>query len=132
MTDTEYPSHVPPRAFGPAGTELWAEFVAELRELNLELTATERVHLANAARLADRAALLEDELDGADQVTAGSRNQEVVNPLIPELRSYCEAIDRALARIKVSEPEEPASGRPRDSGSVAPRAAALARWKRGA
>lgn len=130
MTDPEFPSHVPPRAFGAAGSALWTEFVDELRELDLELTATERVHLTNAARLADRAALLEEALDGADQITAGSRNQEVVNPLIPELRAYCAAIDTALARIKVSEPPEEPTGRNRDSASVGPRAAALARWKR--
>lgn len=114
-----------PAGLHDAGAALWSSYA------DYELRPDERVHLMNACRTADMIAALDArwvEL-GCPDVTTGSMGQEVIHPLIGEKRQQQDALDRAIARIKLPDAE---SGAPVESASDKARRAAVARWSRGA
>lgn len=114
-----------PEGLKDAGRALWASYA------DYQLRPDERVHLRNACRTADMVAALESRWveQGCPDVTTGSMGQEVIHPLIGELRMQQDALDRAIARIKL--PDDAAEG-PAESSSDKARRAAMARWSKGA
>ncbi|BCQ07717.1 hypothetical protein JMUB5695_01138 [Mycobacterium heckeshornense] len=120
----------PPRGLAAAGRKLWREVVAEATAEGLVLTAVERHWLETAAKLVDVAATLEAELVGAPKMVRGSQGQEVINPLISELRQLRQAADRSLARLRV-EPDESSNANIRviNTSSTQARRAAHTRWR---
>ncbi|BCO35265.1 hypothetical protein BMW24_004485 [Mycobacterium heckeshornense] len=120
----------PPRGLAAAGRKLWREVVAEATAEGLVLTAVERYWLETAAKLVDQAATLEAELVGAPKMVRGSQGQEVINPLISELRQLRQAADRSLARLRI-EPDESSNANIRviSTSSTQARRAAHTRWR---
>lgn len=114
-----------PEGLNDAGRELWKSYG------ELVLRPDERVHLRNACRTADMIAALESRWveQGCPDVTTGSMGQEVIHPLIGELRMQKDALDRAIARIKLV---DDVSDAPQESSSDKARRAAMARWSKGA
>ncbi|MCV7034491.1 hypothetical protein H7H69_09725, partial [Mycobacterium heckeshornense] len=86
--------------------------------------------LETAAKLVDQAATLEAELVGAPKMVRGSQGQEVINPLISELRQLRQAADRSLARLRI-EPDESSNANIRviSTSSTQARRAAHTRWR---
>jgi hypothetical protein len=84
----------------------------------------------SAAKMADRAAELEDALarDGR-LLVKGSMGQDVSHPLLAEVRQLHMAINQTLARLKTEPPE--ASGLLGIVGANPARRAANARWRPG-
>lgn len=114
-----------PEGLNDAGRALWSSYA------DYQLRPDERVHLLNACRTADMIAALDArwvEL-GCPDVTTGSMGQEVIHPLIGEKRQQQDALDRAIARIKL--PDDAADA-PVESSSDKARRAAMARWSKGA
>jgi hypothetical protein len=115
-----------PAGLGIHGRRLWRDVVVND---DLELDARERFWLYSAAKLADRAAELEDALarDGR-LLVKGSMGQEVGHPLLTELRQVYLAVSQTLGRLKVEEPESGVLG---VVGANKARGAANARWRPG-
>lgn len=98
-----------------------------------QLRADELVVLEDACREVDIVDRLERELDGADHVVKGSMGQPVANPLLAELRQHRAVVQRLLASLKLPDgPGEQGAGSSGGERSASARAAAEARWKRGA
>ncbi|BCO36721.1 hypothetical protein MHEC_31540 [Mycobacterium heckeshornense] len=119
----------PPRGLAAAGRKLWREVVAEATAEGLVLTAVERYWLETAAKLVDQAATLEAELVGAPKMVRGSQGQEVINPLISELRQLRQAADRSLARLRIEPDESSNAIRVIGTSSTQARRAAHTRWR---
>ncbi len=119
----------PPRGLAAAGRKLWREVVAEATAEGLVLTAVERHWLETAAKLVDQAATLEAELVGAPKMVRGSQGQEVINPLISELRQLRQAADRSLVRLRIEPDESSNAIRVIGTSSTQARRAAHTRWR---
>lgn len=115
-----------PSTLGKAGKALWVS-VTDVYSLR----ADELAVLEDACAATDMIAALNERwmADGAPSLTRGSMGQEVIHPMIGEIRAQRAFRDQALARLKL--PDESASGSESDTSSKA-RAAAVARWTRGA
>lgn len=113
----------PPQGLGKAGTAVWRS-IAE----HYELRADERHRLESACKTADMIDALERGwiAAGSPHITQGSMGQEVIHPLIGELRAQRASLERALIGLKL--PDEASTG---DMSNSA-RAAANSRWTRGA
>jgi hypothetical protein len=119
-----------PSKLGPAGRALWKGITE-----GYSLRADERRVVEDAAREADLIEQLQTALN--DQMTAGklftrgSMGQDVINPLVAEVRQHRATLAGLLRALKLPDDAAPVTGeKPR---SVANRAAANARWaKRGA
>ena len=112
-----------PASLKAAGRRLWHQ-VVELFEL---LPGESRI-LADACRAADTISTLEAALQGEQLLTTGSKGQERVHPLIPELRLQRLALSRLLASLGLD--EAAAAGGLGAKRSSAGRKLAMARWSR--
>jgi hypothetical protein len=121
------PSTPPPETLGDAGKALWNSVAARYG-----LRPDEQAILEDACATADMIAALEDAwiTAGRPMVSEGSMGQEVIHPLIGEMRAQRSYRDAALVRLKL--PDTPAAGKGAASGSGKARKAAAARWANGA
>lgn len=107
----------PPKTLADAGNALWSEVVGKY-----DLRPDEARVLADACHTADRVATMREELAERQIVTAGSMGQEVVHPLVAELRAHEAQVASLLGKLGL--PDD-------DDGSVKPnqhRAAAQSKW----
>lgn len=111
---TKYPT---PEGLKQSGSTLWQQITEKW-----ELRPDELAVLKGACRVEDRIDTLERELEGAPLMVRGSQGQQVINPIIPELRQY-EATKKSLLGA-LNLPDEQGET-PR---SVGARKAAQSRW----
>lgn len=112
-----------PDGLGEAGKRLWESVTADV-----ELRADELRILEDAAREADLIEILDVcltvDLKAGNIKTKGSMGQEVVNPLISEVRQHRTTMRALLAQLKLSDADTP------EGRSHSARAAANARWNK--
>jgi|SRR5882757_485626 len=111
-----------PAGLNVAGVALWDGICGKY-----ELRADEAAVLADACKTSDMIAVMEAGLEGQPLMVKGSQGQQVINPLISELRQYRSARAALLRQLKL--PDENST----DQGgalSAKNRAAANARWAR--
>ena len=107
------------------GLELWKSITDDY-----DLRVDEKATLASTCRATDRIALMRDELGQMALMLTGSTGQQVVNPLVAEIRAHEAQVAGLLSKLKL--PDDPKTGVEGERSSNA-RAAANARWaKRGA
>lgn len=106
-----------PRGLGSAGKALWASMTNEIT-----YRPDEMVTLEQACRLADTLTDLEKALKGQSMTVLGSAGQDVINPLVTEIRQTRAELTRQLARLDVPESDGGASR------SAKAREAARQRW----
>jgi hypothetical protein len=112
---------------GDSGEKLWRSVMAK----DYVLRPDELHRLEGVCKTADMVSKLEEvwvEL-GCPMMTKGSMGQEIIHPLIGELRAQRAALDAALVRLKLPDDD---SGAGVDDVSTKARSAAAARWDRGA
>lgn len=112
-----------PKELAVAGKALWADVVKKY-----DLRADELSVLLAACKTADRIAMLEKEHEnlGRPFLTRGSMGQDVIHPLIAEMRAQESHQAGLLAKLKLPDEVEGATN------ANPARAAAAARWKHGA
>jgi hypothetical protein len=110
-----------PAGLKTAGGNLWNDIAS-----SYELRADEMRVLEDAAREADLIATLDEGMSGASLLVRGSQGQEVINPLISELRQHRSTLASLLRQLKLPEENGAAAG----ERSTSARAAANARWSR--
>ena len=113
-----------PVGLGARGASLWGEVTK-----SYSLRSDELMVLEDACREADLVARLEAELSESELMVVGSMGQPVVNPLVAELRQHRSTFAKLAAQLKL--PDEP-GGSAQGDRSTSARAAAVARWSRGA
>ena len=118
--DGNYVPEPAPVGLGDAGRELW-EQVASVYEVD----AHERPLLAEACRLADRCAQLEESIEEHGLTVEGSTGQPRLHPAVAEVRQTRVALTRVLGAIAFPNEE----GVPVKAGSRHASKAAVARWK---
>lgn len=113
----------PPAGLRSAGLAVWHS-IAD----SYELRADEMHRLESACKTADMIDALEKGWveAGRPHITQGSMGQEVIHPVIGELRAQRAALERALIGLKL-----PDEAKAADMSTNA-RAAATSRWTRGA
>lgn len=109
-----------PTDLGDAGRRLWDQISGTYK-----LRADELRVLEDAAHEADLIATLNGGLVDAPLLVRGSQGQEVINPLISELRQHRATLASLLRQLKL--PDEAA---PQQSRSSQAREAVNARWSR--
>jgi hypothetical protein len=115
-----------PRTLGSVGAALWRELVSQY-----EFRPDEARILLDACREAD----LIDDLDahqrGAERIVKGSMGQQVINPLISELRQHRATLASLLRQLNLRDVAQSEPGSVPGSGlrSSAARHAANARWR---
>jgi hypothetical protein len=109
-----------PSGLGDAGRDLWSGICGKYG-----LRADEARVLEDAAREADLIATLDAGMAGQDLLVRGSQGQQVINPLISELRQHRSTLAALLRQLKL--PDEAADAAARSNSA---RAAANARWSR--
>lgn len=119
---------VPPEGIVGAGLALWRQIVNVYDLRPDELRVLEDA--CGEAVLIDR---LRRELDdGAPLIVKGSMGQQVASPLLTEIRQHRGTLAQLLGRLHLpDDPNEVSSDSPAER-SVKARAAANARWRRGA
>lgn len=85
-----------PVGMDEAGTALWEQMCG-----NYTFRPDELVWLESACRSADRLVIMRDELKALGYMLTGSTGQDVVNPLVAEIRSTEAHMNNALAKLKV-------------------------------
>ena len=110
-----------PSGLGDAGSRLWSDIAGKYG-----LRADELRVLEDAAREADLVQTLNDGMTGQPLLVRGSQGQEVINPLISELRQHRATLAALLRQLKL--PDESTDSA--EARSTAARAAANARWSR--
>ena len=95
----------PPKALQTAGKALWESITGKY-----VLRADEVSRLEQACKTADVIARLEDAWSAADfpMVSRGSMGQEVIHPLIGEIRTQRSALASLLAGLKLPDDESEA------------------------
>jgi hypothetical protein len=109
-----------PSGLGESGRRLWSEISGKYG-----LRADEARVLEDAAREADLIATLDAGMAGQSLLVRGSQGQDVINPLISELRQHRATLAALLRQLKL--PDEAADAAARSNSA---RAAANARWSR--
>jgi hypothetical protein len=118
-----------PEGLGGKGKSLWRGIAGPNK---WELRADELRVLEDACREADLIAILDAGMVDAPLFTTGSQGQDVINPLISELRQHRMTLRALLAQLKLPDVDADASVVAGERSSKA-RAAANSRWsKRGA
>lgn len=112
----------PPKGIGAAGKALWDDVTG-----SYELRADEKRVLEDACRERDLIKRLEDALAGAELVVRGSMGQDVINPLVSELRQHRATCAALLRQLKLPDSDGSDQG---GALSAKNRAAAQARWAR--
>ncbi|MBB4935661.1 hypothetical protein F4561_006570 [Lipingzhangella halophila] len=113
-----------PANLAAAGTALWESIVPDYT-----LRPDEVRILHDACREADIVQRLEDALDGADLMVAGSQGQLVASPLVSELRQHRSVLSGLLKALKLPDSSSGAKQKTAHTSEQA-RAAARARWDR--
>lgn len=113
-----------PRDLERAGRKLWREIAGSGK---YELRPDEVAILSHACREEDLIDMLESALKGAPIMVRGSQGQDVINPMISELRQHRATQKSLLAALAL--PDDGAQESPR---SVGARKAAAARWGKSA
>lgn len=101
MADDENTPPAAPEGLGERGLRLWTETVEEL-----ELDPDELLLLEEAARLADELDDMGRLLACSSLLSTGSRGQQVINPLIPQIRGHRLALARVLRQLGATRPGE--------------------------
>jgi hypothetical protein len=118
-----------PDHMGAAGTKLWTEIASFY-----DLRPDEYRLLEDACREADLIEVLADEQREQPVMITGSTGQQVLNPLIAEVRQHRGTLSTLLTKLKLpDDPETGATGQPASAGddrASQARAAANARWSR--
>lgn len=109
-----------PAGLGAEGLRMWREVVGKY-----ELRVDERVTLEAACRASDRLVLMRNQLGQMDLMLTGSTGQQVVNPLVAEIRAHEAQVSTLLAKLKLPDASTGAGEQPR---STQARAAAQSRW----
>jgi hypothetical protein len=125
MANTAKTELRPPSGLGAEGRRLWRDIVRDAAGQGLVLDARELHWLQSAGSLADRIAVLEATVDGADLIVKGVAGQPVAHPLLAEIRLHRELLARTLARLRTDVPKAPSL--PVGTGNRF-RHAAMARW----
>lgn len=119
---------VPPEGIVGAGLSLWRQIVNVYDLRPDELRVLEDA--CGEAVLIDRLRRALD--DGAPLIVKGSMGQQVASPLMTEIRQHRATLAQLLGRLHLpDDPNEVSSDSPAER-SVKARAAANARWRRGA
>lgn len=116
------PTPKPPKSLQDAGSALWSSIAGKY-----VLRSDEVARLEQACKTADVLAMLEAAWGALDfpMVSKGSMGQEVIHPLIGEIRTQRGALDRALVGLKL--PDEAEGAEPVNQQ----RDAANSRWSTG-
>ena len=112
----KYPA---PADLGHAGVQLWANIAGG----QYTLRPDERRILEDACREADLIDDLGSEAKGQPKLVKGSQGQQVINPLISELRQHRATFASLMGKLKLPDGE----AAPR---SVQARGAAQSRWSK--
>ena len=124
MTETpKTPLPTTPRDLDRAGRKLWREIA---RSGKYELRPDELRILEDACREADLIDDLATEAKDAEKIVRGSQGQDVINPLISELRQHRIALRSLLGALHL--PDEDSSAGQESPRSTQARRAAQARW----
>lgn len=115
-----------PRDLERAGRKLWRDIA---RSGKYELRPDELRVLEDACREADLIDDLAQEAKGAPKMVRGSQGQDVINPLISELRQHRATLKSLLGALQLPDDDD-VFGESRRS--VAARKAAQARWGKSA
>lgn len=118
MASTNAPA---PDGLGSAGEQMWADITSRYG-----LRVDELRVLEDICREVDLIARLDSELAASKVMVVGSQGQEVINPLVSEVRQHRGVVARLLAQLKLPDLEEAAA----EARSTSARAAANARWSR--
>ena len=111
-----------PKGLEKAGAALWRDVIGKY-----ELRADEQRILEDACRERDLLTRLETGLASADLIVRGSQGQDVINPIVSELRQHRSTFATLMRQLNLPD----AGGPSGDSGgelSAKNRAAAQARW----
>lgn len=111
-----------PKGLGAAGRALWSDVTGKY-----ELRADEVRVLEDACRERDLIKRLEDELADASLIVKGSMGQQVVNPLVSELRQHRATCASLMRQLRLPDEDSTDTG---GALSAKNRAAAVARWSR--
>lgn len=114
-----------PKGLGAPGKALWKAVLGGLPK-GWELDEREQEFLGLACHQADDLALLEKAITKTGAMVAGSKDQTVVNPAIPEARQARLAISRLLGALELPDAEE----EPKTHAGLRGQRAARARWGR--
>ena len=108
-----------PKDLDAAGTRLWDQITEKY-----QLRSDEARVLEDACREADLIDVLTAGMRNADLLVKGSMGQQVINPMVSELRQHRATLASLLGKLNL--PDDAGSGaKPR---SVSARKAAAARW----
>lgn len=111
-----------PEGLGSAGSALWDSIIPAY-----ELRPDELRMLADACREADIVQRLEDDLTDSPLLVKGSQGQDVISPLVQEVRQHRTVLAGLLRALKL--PDSPTTAKQKAARtSEAARAAARARW----
>ena len=115
------PTLQPPKILADAGKALWSEVTSKY-----ELRADELAILQRACRTADLLDVMEAAW-AADprMMVKGSQGQEVINPVLAEMRQYGAALNTLLKSLRLPDENDTAEAR-----STQARDAANSRWSR--
>lgn len=115
-----------PRGLEKAGKALWRDTwaVFDLRDEPHKLAVLEQ-----ACRTRDELTRLEAAMTEQPYMVMGSKQQPVVNPLVPEARFQRKTLAELLTRLGLPDNSDPED--PHERRRAAGRTAALARWNRG-
>lgn len=121
------PTIKPPNDLADAGKAFWSDVTSRY-----DLRPDELRVLVQACKTLDMIAKLEAKWveRGEPDLSEGSMGQEVIHPLIGELRAQRAAFERLRAALKL--PDVSAEPAPAEDASAKARRAAAARWSRGA
>jgi hypothetical protein len=118
-----------PADLGQDGKKLWRAVMRDMTAAGLAFDARESAMLHRCARMADRIAAMDRELEGAELLVPGYLGKGTVsNPLLTELRQTEALLAQTLTRLKP--PAEDDSQDVRVPRSVSARSAANARWSK--
>lgn len=112
-----------PRGLKASGGKLW-RLISD--PAKYELRPDELRILEDACREADLIDEIERQLEGEPFMVTGSQGQDVIHPLIPELRQHRATLTSMLLKLKL--PDEPAEAPVANPRSVGARNAANTRW----
>jgi hypothetical protein len=111
----------PPTGLNASGKALWADVTGKY-----DLRSDELRVLEAAAFEADLIDTMQAAMGGAPLMVRGSMGQEVMNPIVSELRQHRATLATLLKQLKLPDDSEQAAG----ERSASARAAANARWSR--
>jgi hypothetical protein len=115
---------VKPKDLKPAGAKLW-RLISD--PAKYELRPDELRILEDACREADLIDEIQRQLAGEPFMVTGSQGQDVIHPLIPELRQHRATLTSMLLKLKLPD-DEPTVKSEASPRSVGARNAANARW----